>query len=83
MSSMGKIFRHIDTGEAGPIMLKCKLARASSLQLCVCPCVKVIECLCERDSLVACVYEDGHFSEARWRPLGPSGAIWEPDGIPI
>lgn len=35
-SSMGKIFRHIDTGEAGPIKLKCKLAGASSVQMCVC-----------------------------------------------
>lgn len=63
MSSMGKNFMHIDTGEAGPIKLTCKLAGASSVQMCVrCTYVHVWKCLCDCERVS--VYEDGHFSDA-------------------
>lgn len=87
MSSMGKNFMHIDTGEAGPIKLTCKLAGASSVQMCV------RMSMCESVCMIVSVYLfmrtatslKRHRPKAAspWSHWHPVGAIWESDGIPL
>lgn len=86
-SSMGKNFMHIATGEAGPIKLTCKLAGASSVQMCVCM------SMCESVCMIVSVYlfmrtatslkRHRPRATSPWLHWHPVGAIWEPDGIPL
>lgn len=80
------VSRHIDTRpwRGRPIMLTCssRASGASSVLVYVCVSERVYVCarVCVSMCKSACmyvrvrVYEDGHFSEARWRPhMGPHG----------